>query len=157
VERSNRNPLAEPGGVGETSHAAMMKILARWSELELLLERSGKSDQLVADLQAYIADLRDEAKTIKSIRSWMIYVAAAYVVFVNLLLVCLLFYHPIFFLALGAYGKAVLIIGVFSSSVILIAKILAGLFRTHGDRNKDEIMPPHLQAMVEAFRATQSQ
>lgn len=81
----------------------------------------------------------------------MIWVSAGYVVFVNLLLVCLLFYHPLFFLALGTYGKAVMILAVFSSSVVLIAKVLAGLFRTHGDRNKDEILPPHIKAAIEVY------
>lgn len=83
----------------------------------------------------------------------MMVATAAYVVFVNSLLVCLIFYHQIFFLALGQYGKAVLILAVFSTSFILIAKILAGLFRTHGDRNKDEMLPPHLKAVVEAYGA----
>ena len=86
----------------------------------------------------------------------MMVATAGYVIFANLLLVCLIFYHQIFFLMLGTYGKAVLILAVFSSSVILLAKILAGLFRTHGDRNKDEILPPHIQAAIEAYRATQA-
>jgi len=86
----------------------------------------------------------------------MMIATLAYIVFINLLLLCLLFYHKLFFLAMGQYGKAILILVVFSSSVILIAKILGGLFRTHGDRNKDEMLPPHLKAIIEAYSATQN-
>jgi len=66
-----------------------------------------------------------------------------------------MFYHQWFFILIGNYGRVALIIGAVSSSVIIVIKILAGLFRTHGDRNKDEMLPPHLQHLLELFKATQ--
>lgn len=149
------NPLAEPN-TPNLDDEAITKILSRWPDMELLLERSGKQDQLVADLQAYIGDLRSEAATIKVLRVVTMAAVGIYIIFVNLLLVCLLFYHQLFFLTLGTYGKPVLILAVFSSSVILLAKILVGLFRTHGDRNKDEMLPPHMSAAMELYNATQN-
>jgi len=153
----NSNPLSEPNVVsGDSADADIKKILARWSDLELLLERSAKADHLTSELQSYISELRQDVSAVKFLRNGMMIATLAYIVFINLLLLCLLFYHKLFFLAMGQYGKAILILVVFSSSVILIAKILGGLFRTHGDRNKDEMLPPHLKAIIEAYSATQN-
>lgn len=155
--QSGGNPLGEPTIAGDDEVAgALDKILQKWPEIEMALERSGRSDQLVTDLQGYISDLRSDAETVRKLRTLTMATAGAYILFSNLLLVCLIFYHQVFFLMLGTYGKTALIIAVFSSSVILIAKVLAGLFRTYGDRNKDEVLPPHIQTAFEVFRATQN-
>lgn len=135
----------------------MAAILSRWPDVELLLERGGKQDQLVTELQSYISDLRNDAATVGQMRIVMVSAAMIYVLFVNMLLVCMLFYHQMFFLFLGAVGEAALIIAAISSSVLLITKVLAGLFRTHGDRNKDEMLPPHLQYAMEALKLIQPQ
>ena len=154
---SPANPLSEPGSVGGHPNAdAVNKILERWPEIELALERFGRSEKLVSELQGYITDLRNDASTVRSLRTVTMVATGAYILFTNLLLICLLFYHQFFFLMMGTYGHTALIIVVFSSSVILIAKVLAGLFRTHGDRHKDDMLPPHLQTIMEAIRAMQS-
>lgn len=120
-----------------------------------MLEQSGLQSELVAEVRDYVKDLREEASTISLLRKFMLGAALFYVLFVNMLLVCLLFYHQAFFIFIGQYGRVALILAAISSSVIIVVKILAGLFRTHGDRNKDEMLPPHLQQLLEVFKLAQ--
>lgn len=151
------NPLAEPGRDETSTDERLKQIFSKWGDVELLLERMGKQDELVSELQNYISDLRAEASIIGRMRKFMVAASIAYVIFVNMLLLCMLFYHQIFFLVLGNYGKTALIVGVFSSSVVLVVKILAGLFRTHGDRNKDDVLPPHVKALIETYGAIKAE
>ena len=133
----------------------MALILERWPAVELMLERGGLQTELITEVKEYVRDLKKEAGTVGTLRKLMVAFAIFYVGFVNLLLLCMLFYHQWFFLLIGNYGRVALILAAVSSSVLIIVKILAGLFRTHGDRNKDEMLPPHLQNLLEVFKATQ--
>ncbi|AYD02176.1 hypothetical protein [Neorhizobium sp. NCHU2750] len=150
---TGENPLGEPShGQGQDK---VSMILEKWPAVELLLEQKGLQSDLINEVRDYVSDLRSEASTISKLRKLMVTCALVYVLFVNLLLVCMLFYHQWFFILIGNYGRVGLIVAVISSSVIIIIKILAGLFRTHGDRNKDEMLPPHLQHLLEVFKAAQ--
>lgn len=153
MSQTTPNPLAEPTSASTNAGDKTAKILERWSELELLLERSGRQDKLVSELENYVGDLRSEAGLAGKMRVIMVGAALAYVVFINSLMVCMLFYHKLFLLILGDYGRVALIVGAISSTVVLIAKTLVGLFRTHGDRNKDDVLPPHVRELMEAYGA----
>ena len=146
------NPLNEPKEEKQSSDNKLHLILAKWDSVELFLERSGRADKIVTEMEAYISDMREDAKAVAILRKIMIGAALAYVVFVNMLLVCMLFYHQFFFLLIGEYGRVALILAAISSSVLLIAKILMGLFKTHGERHKDEFVPPTLQQAIEATK-----
>ncbi|KAB2721904.1 hypothetical protein F9K73_06665 [Brucella intermedia] len=152
LSASPSNPLNEPKEARHSPEGEVELILAKWHEVELLLERSGRADKVVGEMEAYVADLRDEAKATALMRKLMVAAALAYVVFVNLLLVCMLFYHKFFFLIIGEYGRVALILATISSSVVLVAKILMGLFKTHGERHKDEFASPTLQQAIEATK-----
>lgn len=152
---SGENPLGEPSSPQPTPDENLRLILEKWPAVELMLEQSGLNAELVTEVRDYVKDLRDEASTISLLRKVMVGIAIFYVIFVNMLLVCMLFYHQAFFIFIGPYGRVALILAAISSSVIIVVKILAGLFRTHGDRNKDEMLPPHLQQLLEVFKATQ--
>lgn len=149
------NPLGEPATHQPSTDEKVKLIFEKWPTVELMLEQSALQGELVSEVRDYVKDLRSEAQTISTLRKVMLGMALSYVVFVNMLLVCMMFYHQTFFILIGPYGRVALILAAISSSLIIVIKILAGLFRTHGDRNKDEMLPPHLQQLLEVFKATQ--
>lgn len=149
---SSSNPLNEPKAGAQSADSKIELVLEKWDSVELLLERSGRADKIVSEMEAYISDMREDAKAVATLRKVMIVSALVYIVFVNMLLVCMLFYHKFFFLLVGEYGRVALILAAISSSVLLIAKILMGVFKTHGERHKDEFVPPTLQHAIEATK-----
>lgn len=152
LSRTSNNPLKEPTEDVKSSQADLDKILSKWELVELLIERSGRADVVVSEMEKYISDLRSDLKILGWVRLGVVVFSLLYVVFINTLLLCLIFYHQKFFYWIGIYGRVALIIAAASSSVILLAKILMGVFKTHGERNKDEYLSPALQQAIEATK-----
>ena len=149
---SGTNPLKEPPEPSALQDEKIQRILDNWHDVELLLERSGRADKVVAEMESYISDLRSDLRALKFMRWGMIGFVGIYVAFINALLLCLIFFHQWFFFWIGPYGRVALILAAVSSTVILLAKILMGLFKTHGERNKDEFVSPALQQAIEATK-----
>ncbi|AQS41931.1 MAG: Hypothetical protein BHV28_12460 [Candidatus Tokpelaia hoelldobleri] len=150
---SNDNPLKEPLQSELSAHKEedprFKKILERWGNVEALLEHSGRTSELVAVTNEYIQDLKNEIRSIRMIRFWALIGSSVYVLFLNAILICLMFFHKFFFLFMGSYAKVAMIVLVISSSSILFGKILSGVFKTYGERHKEEYIPPQLKQVIE--------
>jgi hypothetical protein len=114
-------------------------------QVEYLLEEVGQENKFRTELSDYISDLRAEAKFIKIAR--IVFGGVATVVGVGLLItpVVLAFSESKVFIALPAYPKSALLIGMIAGGVLLIQAVTKSVYRSAQERQNDEFIPPQLK------------
>lgn len=146
------NPLKEPTTIADDEAATAdhsKKIVEKWAEIEMLLEQRSRASELIEETKSYINDVRSELKSLKRIRCGIIWTIIGYIILSNGLLICLIFYKKDMMVAMGPYPTTALIVLVLSTTAVLLGKTLTGLFKTYGERNKEEFIPPQIKQMVD--------
>ena len=155
VIKVHDNPLKEPK-LALTDEAVpndrLKEIVARWGDVEMLLEQHSRKSELVEEMKTYLDDLKKELCWVKWFRGIIVFIMITYIIFINALLICIFFYKTSIVTTIGPYPTTALIVLILSTTAVLLGKTITGLFKTYGERNKDEFIPPHLKQLVEALK-----
>lgn len=149
---TNDNPLKEPSTIADDETATadhLKKIVERWADIEMLLEQHSRTSELIEETKSYIKDVKSELESLKIIRYVIIAVIIGYIILSNGLLICLIFCRNDLMVAMGPYPATALIVLILSSTAVLLGKTVTGLFKTYGERNKEEFVPPQIKQMVD--------
>lgn len=149
------NPLKEPK-LALTDEAVpndrLKEIVARWGDVEMLLEQHGRKSELIEEMKTYLDDLKKELRWVKWFRGIILLIMITYIIFINALLIRIFFCDTSIVTTIGPYPTTALIVLILSTTAVLLGKTITGLFKTYGERNKDEYIPPHLKQLVEALK-----
>ncbi|MGY6644448.1 MAG: hypothetical protein ACXIVD_04440 [Salinarimonas sp.] len=78
----------------------------------------------------------------------MIGFSIVFVMFLLALLVCVIFFHQIFFYLQGPYFRSALVLATIGGSVVIISLVLRGVFRLAAEQNAEHQLPPDLRGML---------
>ena len=155
VIKVHDNPLKEPKSTltdDAVPNDRLKEISARWGDVEMLLEQHSRKSELVEEMKTYLDDLKKELCWVKWFRGIIVFIMITYIIFINALLICIFFYKTSIVTTIGPYPTTALIVLILSTTAVLLGKTITGLFKTYGERNKDEFIPPHLKQLVEALK-----
>lgn len=125
----------------------------RLDRVELLIEEIGQQSEVIEEIGRYVADLRSELVSIKTIRTGAILlsvimasiwtgatlgIARSVIVFGNNLN--------------GQYVLPAIIFSSIAIGALIISLVLRGVFRMTSERHKDDVLPPHVKELVEAYK-----
>lgn len=129
------------------------QLAARIDKVEWLIEQTGRSAELTAELEGYVKDLRAELQSLRTIRFLILtgstFLGATLLIFAGYVILC----RPLLLWSLGSPARVALIAGSMAGAVLLATLVLKGVFRSIADRNTESMLPPNLATMIEAVRS----
>lgn len=120
--------------------------------LEFLTEESMRRQELTDLVTEYVKDLKDELKSLLWMRIFAVLLAFLMAKVLFGFVAYLLIFTPGWFANLNTSFQAPLIISFIGGSVLLVSLILKGVFRSRSDRNKDEVLPEHIKAVMDMMK-----
>ena len=126
-----------------------LALQERLDQLEVLQERLGQSEALVEATTDYLIESKKELLHLGRYRLAAITVTALIILFLFSLLICVIFYHQMWFFLQGQYTRSAIILGTLTGAIILTTVALKGVFRSAADRSKEDSLPPHLKEALE--------
>ena len=160
LDLASDNPLKEPArhtDENDDLKARIDDLEGKWAQFEFVMIESSRRSELIETTNSYVEDLKKEINSLKWLRWFLIGAVLLYIIFINSLLVSLIFYHPFLFFFLGSYEKAAFIILTLSTTAVLLGRVVSGVFKTYGERNKEEYIPPHMQQIIDVINTTKTQ
>jgi hypothetical protein len=128
------------------------ELETRLNDAEYLLEQLGQTKLLTETASEYFRQSTIELVHLKYYRLAATIGAALMLVFLLGLLVCVIFFHQIWFFLQGQVTRSAVIIGTLTGSIILMTVILKSVFKSASDRSKEDMLPPHLKDALEIVR-----
>lgn len=119
--------------------------------LDLLVEKINQREALAENLSEFIRDLKEELQDIKSMRRYAVWASFFVSTSLFLFVFFLVFWSPVWFLSIGGSLQVPLLLSFTGGSILILAIVLKGLFRSRADRNLDNYLPESLKPLVEAF------
>ncbi len=154
---------AENQGLNQdTVQDSLEELKKKISELDAELQNIGQNSKNKSEylnrLNQYIDSAKSELNYYKWIRLIMIGFALTFVVFLQALLICVIFFHQFFFFLQGPYFRSALVLATIGGSVVIISLVLRGVFRLAAEQNAEHQMPQEMRGMLNtANTITQSQ
>ena len=150
------------GSNQNTVQDSLEELKKKISELDAEIQNIGQNSknkfEYLNRLNQYIDSARSELNFYKWIRLFMIGFALIFVVFLQELLICVIFFHQLFFYLQGPYFRSALVLATIGGSVVIISLVLRGVFRLAAEQNAEHQMPQEMRGMLNtANTITQSQ
>ncbi|WP_427449900.1 hypothetical protein [Litorimonas sp. WD9-15] len=154
------NPLNQPSsdnvsGAAEGLTPDQLQLLAtlaeRWDEFEGLLEGTASRAELDRKLHGYLSAQTAELKQLKLIRLGVNIGVGLFVVCVALSLWGMIFLKWPTLRQLDPTTSTAIVVGAFSSIVVLLVAVIRGSYRLATDRNKESDLPNGIKELLKAF------
>lgn len=121
----------------------------RLEKVEILIEDLGQFRQYKEELTDYIKELRTELEHIQTIRKCSIFSGAAIVLLLIGSFLCVIFFDNDIIRLFPDYALGAFVLSTVAGPIFILSVIIKGSFRTISDRNKDEMLPPHIKALLD--------
>jgi hypothetical protein len=116
-------------------------LAERIDAIEKALEDVGLQAELVAAMNAYVSELRREAKSILVIRWLALVFGAVFVVFVLSMLVCLLYFRDVWLFLDGETFRTAIFVSSMAASVLVVGIVLRGAFKSSLEMHASDVLP----------------
>ncbi|MGY6570948.1 MAG: hypothetical protein ACXIVE_18305 [Salinarimonas sp.] len=135
-----------------TVHDSLEELKKKISELDAEIQSIGQNSknkfEYLNRLNQYIDSAKSELNYYKWIRLFMIGFALIFVAFLQALLICVIFFHQLFFYLQGPYFRSALVLATIGGSVVIISLVLRGVFRLAAEQNVEHQMPQEMRGML---------
>jgi len=143
ISESDGNFGEQPSG-----KKSIDRLISRWSEIEALLESSGRSSELDERLLEYITDLQKDNTQVQWIRNVIISVATIFIGVLWYYLIVFIKDEWLYFLLIGQNARVAFIVGLFALTGIFLTVVIRGSFKMTKDRHEDNL-PSSIQTIVD--------
>jgi len=138
-------------GSTPTTEEKLIFFSDNWPKIELLVEQSQKTKDLVDKLDTYIDSIKEDMQSIKRIRLFVAGFSVAVISALMLTLGYFLLCDNSFLTENKSYAGTAYVIASISASVVLLVGLIRGSFKSIRDRHKDEQLPPHVVQIIDAM------
>ena len=146
IASASEQTVTDPSDINED-------LKLRLDSVEYLLENLGQTQELFEEISAYVKESKAELRHLKYYRIAAISAAGLIIAFLLSLLVCVVFYHQIWFFIQGPITRSSVIVGTIAGSIVLATVVLKGVFRSAEDKSKETALPEQFKLLVEATKA----
>lgn len=124
-------------------------LAKRLDALEGLIESYGKKNELISTVSDYVQHLRRDVIISRRIRIFAVAFASIFISIIFGFLICIMIFHQIFFLVLGTYDRAALIVSSIVACVIILTIMLKGAFSGSALSDGEDLVPEHVKAIID--------
>lgn len=128
----------------------LAKMLEQWSEMENLLEASGRNEKLDTLLIEYITHLKNDNVQVQFFRNTVIVLA---IILIGSLWFCLYNFitgNWMFFGFIGSNARVAFIVGLFALTGAFVTVVLQGAYRKAKERHQDGL-PNNVSVILKAL------
>jgi hypothetical protein len=124
----------------------------RLDALELLIEETGRSRALQDEVQSYIKDLKEEHADLRQFRFIVTTASATMSVSLFVLLFLSVICQPKWLVSLPPSLQVPFLVSLGGGSVLLMAILLKGVYRSRSERNQEDLLPESIRVAFETLR-----
>jgi len=124
----------------------------RLDKLENIIEQVGKTSEYIQSLNDYLVEKKNEIIILRWLRYIIIGFAMVFAAFSVAMLVCLVFFHKLWFYMIGPYDRGIIFVSCMAGCVVILSLLLKGAFRSIHEAEQSDLIPPSIKMAFDAVK-----